>query len=52
MFYSLLNQGVLEQLVNSFNAAADGICQKILKICYFKAEEAIDIIIHIIIIHI
>ena len=52
MLHTFLTQGVLKQLVNSFNVAADGIFQKILKICYFNAEEAIDIIIHIIIMHI
>ena len=35
MFDAVITKGVLEQLVNTFNAAADGICRKILKICFF-----------------
>ena len=35
MFNAVITKGVLEQLVNTFNAAADGICRKILKICFF-----------------
>ena len=34
MFNAVITKGVLEQLVNTFNAAADGICRKILNIKY------------------
>ena len=36
MFHAVVNHGALEQLVNSFNAAADGICRKIMKISFFQ----------------
>ena len=36
LFHAFMTQGVLEELVNSFSAAADGICKKIMKICCFQ----------------
>ena len=34
MFHAIITQGVLEQLVNTFSAAADGICRRIMNLLF------------------
>ena len=42
MFHAFNIQNLLEQLVNSFNEAADGICNYSNEFCFFEAEQAVD----------